>query len=83
MFKRGLNQLYRFFSPENRLGMTGGSATRVYSLYLHNVSDPFSAELLWDYNSALGDGAEGDQLLRDFQGLRVGRGSGRWCRVNG
>lgn len=60
MFKRGLNQLYRFFSPENRLGMTGGSATRVYSLYLHNVSDPFSAELLWDYNSALGDGAEGD-----------------------
>lgn len=60
MFKRGLSRLHRFFSLENRFGMAKGEVTRVYSLYLRHVSDPFSAELLWDHNSALGDGTEGE-----------------------
>lgn len=61
MFKHGLIHLHRFFSLENRFGMADSGVTRVYSLYLHNVSDPFSAELLWDYNGVLGDGIEGKQ----------------------
>lgn len=66
MFKRGLSQLYRFFSLENRPGLAGMAATRVYSLYLYHVNDPFSDELLWDYNSALGDGTVGE-----FDGKRL------------
>jgi hypothetical protein len=55
-----LNQLRERLSVEDKGALAGNTSIRIYNLKLKQVSNPFSDELLWAHNAALGDSMAGE-----------------------